>query len=357
MEAYQEMKNISFLTKYTSQSATSRYRSFFFMRQMLNKDYNLSVHSFLDSEYLQRLYSGKPRKKSKIFFAYLGRLFSLFTASKNLIIENELFPYFPYWLEKFFLKKKHYILNFDDNVWDNYKDKFWLRGKYDKLMQHADGVIVANDFLFEKVKSLNDTTIKIPTAIDLEDYTEEIEKNKVFTLVWVGTPVTYRYIESHAKLFQTLAAKIDYELCVIATEKLKSRSLEGVTMRFVEWSPENEVRYLKQAHIGIMPLDNDTFSQGKSAFKLIQYLAAGIPLLGSPVGENNRVIQEGKNGYLVSTDEQWVEKIGLLYHDKILREQIAVNCHKDAYSYSIQKYFPFYKDFIDSTFGKQKVGV
>jgi hypothetical protein len=63
------MKNITFLTKYTSQSATSRYRSFFFMRQMLNKDYNISVHSFLDSGYLQRLYGGKPI--SVVFFRSL----------------------------------------------------------------------------------------------------------------------------------------------------------------------------------------------------------------------------------------------------------------------------------------------
>lgn len=348
------MKNISFFTKYTSQGATSRYRSFFFMRQMINKDYNISVHSFLDSEYLQNLYGKKSSNKLKILFAYLSRVFSLLTASKNLIIEYELFPYTPYWVEKLFLKNKQYILNFDDNVWDNYKDKFWLNKKYDKLVQHADGVIVANDFLFEKVKSLNSTIIKIPTAIDLEDYTEVTEKNKVFTLVWIGTPMTYRYIESHAEIFKELAKKITYELCIIATEELKSRAIDGVNMKFVEWSLENEVHYLKQAHVGIMPLDKDMFSQGKSAFKLIQYLAAGIPLVASPIGENNHIIKEGRNGYLVSSDEQWIEKMELLYQDKVLREQLAINSQKDAYNYSIQKYFPLYKDFIDSTFTIQK---
>lgn len=349
------MKNISFFTKYTSLGATSRYRSFFFMRQMLNKDYNISIHSFLDSEYLENLYSKKPRKKSKIIFAYLSRIFSLLTASKNLIIEYELFSYAPYWVEKFFLKNKQYILNFDDNVWDNYKDKFWLKHKYDKLVQEANGIIVANDFLFEKVKSLNSTIIKIPTAIDLEDYTEVAEKNKVFTLVWIGTPVTYRYIESHAEILKELAKKIKYELCIVATEGLSSRAISGVNMKFVEWSIENEVNYLKQAHIGIMPLDKDMFSQGKSSFKLIQYLAAGIPLVGSAIGENKNVIQDGINGFLVSADEQWIEKIELLYQNKLLREQIAINCQKDAYNYSIQKYFSLYKDFIDSAFEKQRI--
>lgn len=349
------MKNISFFTKYTSQGATSRYRSFFFMRQMINKDYNISIYSFLDSEYLKNLYNKKPRKKSKIIFAYLCRFFSLLLASKNLIVESELFPFVPYWIEKLFLKNKHYILNFDDNVWENYKNKFWLNTKYDKLVQRADGIIVANDFLFEKVKSLNSNIIKIPTAIDLEDYAEVTEKNKVFTLVWIGTPVTYRYIKSHAEIFKVLAKKIKYELCIVATEGLRSRGIDGVNMKFVEWSIENEVHYLKQAHIGIMPLDKDMFSQGKSSFKLIQYLAAGIPLIGSAIGENNHVIQDGINGYLVSTDEQWIEKIELLYWDNLLREQIAINCQKDAYNYSIQKYFPLYKDFIDSAFEKQRI--
>ena len=344
------MKDISFFTKYTSQGATSRYRSFFFMRQMLNKDYNISIHSFLDSEYLHNLYNNKPRKKFKILFSFFSRLFALFTASKNLIIEYELFPYLPYWFEKLFLKNKQYILNFDDNVWDNYKDKFWLKYKYDKLVQGADGVIVANDFLMEKVKPLNNNIMKIPTAIDLEDYREVREKNKRFTLVWIGTPVTYRYIESHAEMFKALAKKIDYELCIIAAKALDSRAIDGVNMKFVEWSLENEFAYLKQAHVGIMPLDKDTFSQGKSAFKLIQYLSAGIPLLGSDIGENNQVIRDGGNGYLISFDTQWIEKIELLYSDNVLCEKLALSAQNDAYAYSIQKYFPIYRDFIDSVF-------
>jgi len=344
------MTNITFFTKYTSQSATSRYRSFFYMRQLLNKNYNLSTHSFLYSEYLENIYNNKPKKNLKIVFAYFGQLFSLFTASKNLIIENELFPFLPYWFEKLFLKNRRYILNFDDNVWDNYTNKFWLQNKYDKLVKHADGIMVANDFLLQKVKQSNSNCIKVPTTIDLDDYSEKVEKNSVFTLVWIGTPVTYRYIESHSEIFRELATKIDYELCIIASEELKSRTIDGVNMNFVEWSPESEVYYLKHGHVGIMPLDDDAFSQGKSAFKLIQYLASGLPLVGSPVGENNRVIKENENGYLVSTKEQWIDKIEMLYQDHELREQLAENSQKDAINYSIQKYFPLYKGFIDTTF-------
>ena len=351
------MKNISFFTKYTSLGASSRYRSFFFMRQMLNKNYNISIHSFLDSEYLDNLYGNKPQNIWKIASSYFSQIFSLFTSSKNLIIENELFPYLPYWFEKIFLRHKHYILNFDDNVWSNYEDKFWLKNKYNKLIQGADGIIVANDFLVDKVKPLQSTIVKIPTVIDLEDYGDIAEKNKIFTLVWIGTPITYRYIESHAKMFQELAEKIDYQLCVVATNALSERAIDGVNMKFIDWSLENEVAYLRQAHIGIMPLDNDGFSQGKSAFKLIQYLAAGIPLMGSPIGENNRVVENMKNGYLVSTNEEWIKKVELLYNDEQLYKQLALNSEKNAYNYSIQKYFPLYEDFINTVFGMQSVEI
>lgn len=344
------MKTLSFFTKYSTQGASSRYRHFNFFYKLQLFDYSLEIDNFLDTDYLISLYTKTRISKFKIIISYFKRFFSLMRSSENLIIEYELFPYLPYWFEKMFLANKHYILNFDDNVWDIYKNKFWLNNKYNQLVKKADGVIVANEFLSEKVKKLNENVINIPTAIDLDDYKRVVEKDQVFTIVWVGTPVTYRYIESHQQMFQELTNRIDYQLCIVANRELEAYSLPGVNMQFIDWSPENEVKYLKQAHIGIMPLDSDAFSQGKSAFKLIQYLAAGIPLVGSAVGENNNVINNGKNGFLVSSSEEWVEKIELLYNNIELRELCAKNAQEDAYEYSIQKYFPEYKDFIDETF-------
>jgi len=344
------MTNITFFTKYTSQGATSRYRSFYFICQLLNKNYNISLHTLLDSEYLQNLYHKKPTKKLKILYAYLNRIFSLLISSQNIIIEYELFPYLPFWIEKLFLKNKRYILNFDDNVWKNYQHNFWLKSKYDLLVKNAHGVIVANDFLYNKVTLLNNKIIKIPTVVDLNTFTEKTNKNKHFTIVWIGTPITYKYIKSHAQMFQNLAKKIDYELCIIATQELSSDPIENINMSFVDWSAENEIFYLKKAHIGIMPLDNDDFSQGKSAFKLIQYLAAGIPLVGSAIGENKRVIQKNINGFLVSSENEWIESIELLYKDATLRKNFSENSKKSAYEYSIQKYFPIYRKFIEKTF-------
>jgi glycosyltransferase involved in cell wall biosynthesis len=344
------MKQLSFFTKYSTQGASSRYRHFNYFYKLQSYDYSLEIDSFLDTEYLFKLYAKESISKRKIVLSYFKRLFSAARAAENIIIEYELFPYLPYWVEKLFLRKRRYILNFDDNVWDNYKNRWLLKNKYDQLVKNAAGVVVANQFLLDKLKTINPNCITVPTTIDLNAFSEEEEKFEKFTIVWIGTPVTYRYILSHQKVFQELAGRIDFKLLIVASKQLESERLPGVEMEFVDWSTQTEAYYLQRSHIGVMPLDEDSFSQGKSSFKLIQYLAAGIPLVGSAIGENNRVIKHGTNGFLAHSSTEWMEGIEKLYSSALLREELARNCKKDAYAYSIQKYFPLYRAFLEKIF-------
>ncbi len=344
------MKELSFFTKYSTQGASSRYRHFNYFYKLQSYDYNLEIDSFLDTDYLVKLYAKLPISKSKIILSYFKRLFSVARSADNVMIEYELFPYLPYWVERLFLRKRSYTLNFDDNVWDNYKNRWWLRDKYDKLVDNAAGVIVANQLLYDKVININSNCIKIPTTIDLDSFPDEGTKFEKFTIVWIGTPVTYKYILSHQKVFVELAKEIGYKLLIVASKQLESEKIPGVEMEFVDWSSDSEAYYLQRSHIGVMPLDTDAFSQGKSSFKLIQYLGAGVPLVGSKIGENNNVIQDGINGYLVDSSKDWIEKVKKLYNNPKLCESLSENCKKDAYNYSIQKHFPLYKSFLDTTF-------
>ena len=86
-------------------------------------------------------------------------------------------------------------------------------------------------------------------------------------------------------------------------------------MEWVPWSRENEVKWLSAIHVGIMPLKRNPWSMGKCAFKLIQYMACWKPVVASPVGENNRVVSHGLNGYLADTKEEWIEALNDLYRD------------------------------------------
>jgi len=348
------MTHLSFFTKYPTQGATSRYRSFAFAFRLSEMDYNIEIQSFMDSGYLKALFSKKPKNNIRIFLSYAERIIAVLRSADNLIIERELFPYLPYGFEKWFLKGKRYILDYDDNVWEDYRGKWLLEGKYDHLVTNAAGVIVGNDFLHTMVKKRNANVIKIPTVINLNQYHthDTLTKWDRFSLVWIGSRVTYRYILSFARVFQSLAQRIDFDLLIIAAASLDNEAIEGVSMRFYDWSSDVEATLLRQCHVGIMPLDNDLFSQGKSGFKLIQYQAAGLPMVASPVGENCLLVEEGKNGFLPTDTQGWVDAIVELHTNHALYAAYAHNSYVRAYDYSIQKYFPLYQKFIDTTFTK-----
>ena len=112
--------------------------------------------------------------------------------------------------------------------------------------------------------------------------------------------------------------------------------LPGVPSRSVEWSEESEAELISRSHAGIMPLPDDTFARGKSAYKLIQYAGAGLPAMGSPVGENCKVIQEGVTGFLCATPEEWIEKVKLLAADPQRRKSMGEAARKRSELWSLE---------------------
>ena len=117
-------------------------------------------------------------------------------------------------------------------------------------------------------------------------------------------------------------------------------------MHFADWSQETEVQELKTCHIGIMPLTDDAFSQGKSAFKLIQYLGAGLPSIASPVGENRKVITP-ETGFLANGAAEWIDAIRRLSEDKQLLRKMSEAARERAYEYSQLKYAPQLEKFLN----------
>ena len=341
---------LTMFTRYNTLGASSRYRYYMYAARMRDAGEQVDIHNFFDEEYLRHLYKGRRTGIFNILKSYWRRFRAVSRANDKLLIEYELFPFLPYWIERRFLKKRKYILNFDDNVWEKYSGKSFLSGKYDALVSNAAGVIVANDFLYEKVQKLNQNVIKIPTVVDLDLYRVKTNKFDKFTLAWIGTPVTYMYLEKFAGTLRRMAEKYDFELLVIARKSLEKRRIEGVNMRFVNWSQESETELLLKSHVGIMPLTNDEFSKGKSAFKLIQYSAAGLPVIASPVGENTKVVDNGKTGFLADSPEEWLEALDKLINDKSLYSKMTKTTRENSENYSIQKYFPVFQDFIKSCF-------
>ncbi|MBQ4329470.1 MAG: glycosyltransferase [Lentisphaeria bacterium] len=334
--------------RYGRLGASSRLRYYQYQELLAQQDIYADIHNFFDDEYLQALYAGKKRPVTGVVNSYRRRWNELRSASSGVpaLIEYELLPFLPFCMEKGYLKKHPYILNFDDAVDLHYRQKRFLREKYPLLLLNAAGVIVANDVLYQRFYRFNPNIIKIPT-VPPDSIKPGSDKPQKLTLVWTGTPVTYQYLYERKKAFQLAAEKVDYELLIVAAEDLPA--MEGVNCRYIKWSGENEAAALARAHAGVMPLPETDFARGKSAYKLICFLRAGIPGIASPVGENCKVIENGVNGFLVSSDEKWAESIVKLADDRE-RAKLACGAANSAKKYDLSDTAQKLAAFIKSTF-------
>ena len=343
-------KHWAYAMRYDDLGASSRIRHQEWAARMLQAGYQVTWQHFFSNSYLRKLYSGKGRSRTAWIAGIIFRAFwLLFKAPRNLVVEYELFPYIPWCIERLFWFRRKVVLDFDDDVGVRYKNNPFLRGKFDKAAARAQMVITANDRLYDNFSKFNKNVVKIPTLIDLPPK-NTADKFPSFTIVWIGTPVTYCYIEKFADILQKMAAKTDFELLIVSSKNLEKRSVPNVRMHFIDWSPSAAAIALASAHAGIMPLTDDEFSNGKSAYKLIQYMGAGIPAIASGVGENKRVVRHGISGFIADTADEWSEALNILKKDSFRREEMGAQAYALAREYTYDHWFPFYENVLMHAF-------
>lgn len=343
--------SLTMCTRYTRLGASSRLRFHCYADALRDAGYQVRLDAFYPDDYLRKLYAGSGPSRFLAARALAARLWHTLTLPERLIVEYELLPFVPFSIEKRLLGNRRYILNFDDNVWEKYADSPRLRDKYDQLIAEAAGVIAANAFLREKVSKFNSRVIEIPTAVESADYQLDVPKRPGLALCWIGTPVTYFYLERFAYALRAMASKVDFTLVVIARKSLESRRIDGVKQEFLDWSEATEATEIKRCHIGIMPLLDDDFSRGKSAYKLIQCLAAGLPVIASPVGENCRVVNDAC-GFLADAPSEWSAALEKLT-DPAFYQTLAAGATERSRDYSLETWRPRYVDFVKTCFGDE----
>jgi len=344
--------DLSLYCRYAENGASSRLRFFRYLPALNEAGIRAQCLPFFDAAYLERFYAGCGKSRT----AWLRSLWKRFQQIRNdrakaFLVEYELFPFLPAAFELAAFRRRPCILNFDDPVWEKYSKIPFLKDKYDTLIRHASGVIAANHLLFDRCRALNPHTLLLPTVIDLDRYRifEEKEKFPVFTVVWIGNPATYHYLQSASEILRALAAEFQFELLIIGKSSLPP--VPGVPCRCVDWSEETECELLGRSHLGIMPLADDGFSRGKSSYKLIQYMGAGIPALASSVGENSHVLRDGTTGFFCDTPGQWIEHFSRLYRNCEERLQLGENARKEAEHYTLSFHFPRFLQFIRENTG------
>lgn len=174
------------------------------------------------------------------------------------------------------------------------------------------------------------------------------ELQKTFTIGWIGYYGAHR--PSLTQLFFPALMKIDFPVKLIVmgvakeTEEIKSYFMNNPNIIIeaplnIDWFDENSVyKTISTFDIGVSPLTDNAFNQGKSAFKLKQCLSCGVPVLGSKVGENQRYLQDGINGYLCDTPDDYLEKIMVLKNEKELYRSLSQNAVATFPAFSVQSY-------------------
>jgi len=295
--------------------------------------FDASYSPFFNERYLRELYSGQAISKINVLGCYFQRFWVLLGVCRyDLIwIEKELFPYVPAWAEWALAKLgQGYAVDYDDAVFHRYDKskqvfiKEFLRDKIDKVMKYSSLVWAGNSYLAARANAAGAKKVLIlPTAIDpgrytIKDYFNAIQKP--VSIGWIGSPTTLKYLNAIKPVLEKLSRECEVVIEVVGGNRDWKF---GGSLNLIPWSEEGEVEAIRNMDIGIMPLPDDPWEKGKCAYKLIQYMACGLPVVASPVGMNVNVVIEGKNGFLANTEEEWYSSLKQLVLDASLRKRMG----------------------------------
>jgi glycosyltransferase involved in cell wall biosynthesis len=252
-------------------------------------------------------------------------------------------PIFEFIISKIWRKK--IIYDFDDAIWipnttNENKIVGWLKAfwKIKYICRWSYKVVGGNDFLCNYARQYNKAVILIPTCVDVAQQHNQLKNQQTGKVVvgWTGSHSTMKYLDDIVPVLKRLVKEFDIEVLIISN---KAPHFTIPNLQFIPWKEDTEVNDLLQLNIGLMPLHNEVWSEGKCGFKLIQYLALGIPAVAHPVGVNKEIIQEGITGFLCATEEQWYHSLKHLITKEEFRKQAGVKGRASIVEkYSIQSY-------------------
>ena len=288
----------------------------------------------LSDEYVRGL-QRNTKSKLEVTRAYGTRLRALL-ASRSfdlLWIEKEALPWLPAWLETAFLPKTiPYVLDYDDAVFHYYDQhsnplvQGLLSGKHPVLMRNAAMVVAGNAYLADFARQAGAKCVEIvPTVIDLARYPtvgtspHGLHPTAPPCIGWIGQRATASFLLPYKKMFECLESNGMARFGAIGID---AQAL-GLPMASIPWAADTEVASIQSFDIGIMPLLDEPFERGKCGYKLIQYMACGLPVVASPVGVNCQLVEHGVNGFLAATPAEWDAALRALAMDPALRQRMG----------------------------------
>jgi glycosyltransferase involved in cell wall biosynthesis len=241
---------------------------------------------------------------------------------------------------------RHSIFDVDDAIYvrkprrlgDLPDESAWRKRKFAATCRWVDAVAAGNDVLAGVARAAARAIAILPTSIDSACYTPTTAgPQDPPTIAWIGSPENLIYLEMiRPALARLVGRHPTLKLRVICSQ---FPDWSDVPIEQVRWSSATEAQSLAGAHIGVMPLTDDAWSRGKCAFKLLQYMAAALPCVASPVGANTEAVLDGVNGFHADSVDAWEQALEKLIASPALRAQFGAKglAHVEA-RYSLRAY-------------------
>ena len=327
---------ILLLSRYNRMGASSRLRSYQYVPFLQQNGVQVTVTPLFHSRYLINRHAHTRGNLLLAAQAYAKRLWNLLnTRPYDLIwIEKEIFPWLPAWFEKLgSIWQIPWVVDYDDAIFHKYDlsqkkiVRQMLGRKIDRVMCRARLVIAGNQYLAEHAEKAGAQRVEVlPTVVDMRRYDRsplnECVQTENVVIGWIGSPTTVSYLRSLSHVLIRLSRHHPIKVVNVGGGDLR---MPGVRLENRRWTENSEVKKIQQFHMGIMPLPNSPWTEGKCGYKLIQYMACSKPVVASAVGANLNIVTEGQNGFLAETSEAFYEPLIKLIKDPVLRCRLGKN--------------------------------
>ncbi|CAK0745754.1 Glycosyltransferase [Gammaproteobacteria bacterium] len=323
------------LTRYGRCGASSRLRFLQFIPALEAQGHSVRVSPLFDDRYVEALGEAPIHRLGPALSGYLRRLWILlWRPDWDLVwLEKEALPWCPAWLERWLLRRRPYVLDFDDAIFHRYDHhpnrwvRDWFGHRLDGILAGAALVTVCNPYLESQVRFRGaHTTAVLPTVLDPDRYASTWRPpGNPFVVGWIGSPSTTAYLRGLAPALSRLSRRFPLVLRIVGAVSAKrsaSLDLPGVPIETLPWSEETEAAVVASFDVGIMPLPEGPWERGKCGYKLLQYMASGKPVVASPVGVNATLVTP-EVGFLAVTEADWEQALTVLQMDSALAAQLG----------------------------------
>jgi glycosyltransferase involved in cell wall biosynthesis len=308
------------LALYGPLAASTRYRLGQYVPGLASMGIDLHIVHLLGDDYLRGRFGGGSIHLADVVRSILVRMGNLWRQHEYdlVMLHCELFPLVPSIIERALIRVP-YIYDYDDAFYLKYRSgrlgfaSPLLGHKFENVMADATAVTAGNHILSKYAKQYNRNTQYLPTVVDIGRYLPEPARRggAVFTVGWIGSPSTAPYLSVLVEPLSAIGKEGTLRFIVIGG---RAPRIPYVDVVEAEWNENTELDLINSFDVGVMPLPDEDWARGKCAFKLIQYMACGVPVVASPVGANIDLINSSC-GLMASSPQEWIDAL------RILRDQ------------------------------------